>query len=205
MAVSNDVAPTGASGKRSRPSRRVVLGAAAGATALAAASTVAVAAGTGALFGPGTCTIPALPGAVVEVAAVDMAHMNGGMMGDGSMKGGTSYGWGTMRLYPSTSTVPAGTVSFLLRNAGTRSHELLVLPLTEGASAGARQTGSDRRVDETGNLGEASRSCGAGEGGGIRARSAGWVTLQLRPGRYELLCNETGHYTAGMWADLTVT
>jgi uncharacterized cupredoxin-like copper-binding protein len=80
-----------------------------------------------------------------------------------------------------------------------------VLPLAGSASAGARPDGADGRIDETGSLGEASRSCGAGEGSGVRAGSAGWVTLRLAQGRYELLCNEKNHYTDGMWTELTVT
>ena len=40
---------------------------------------------------------------------------------------------------------------------------------------------------------------------GIAAGSAGWVTLDLAPGRYELVCNLPGHYAAGMYTLLTVT
>jgi hypothetical protein len=74
-----------------------------------------------------------------------------------------------------------------------------------GASAGTRTVGADGRIDEGDSLGEVSRTCGAGAGGGIRAGSAGWVTLQLAPGRYELACNETDHYAQGMWTELVVT
>lgn len=200
-----DPGPRGRQNGHAGVSPRLLLGAAGAAVMLTVASTAAVAAGAGALSHRGACTVPALPGTVVEVAAVDMAHMNGAMMGGDSMMGGRGYSWGTMRLYPSMTTVPAGTVSFLFRNAGTRTHELVVLPLPDGAAPGARPVGSDQQVDEAGSLGEAARSCAAGAGDGIRARYAGWVTLQLTPGRYELLCNEDGHYTAGMWAELTVT
>lgn len=62
----------------------------------------------------------------------------------------------------------------------------------------------DDRVSETGSLGEAPKTCGAGAGEGIAPRSSGWVTLTLRPGRYELVCNLPGHYGAGMYALLTV-
>ncbi|MEA2312683.1 MAG: hypothetical protein QOE28_2651, partial [Solirubrobacteraceae bacterium] len=30
------------------------------------------------------------------------------------------------------------------------------------------------------------------------------LTLNLKPGHYALICNLPGHYTAGMYADLTV-
>jgi len=35
--------------------------------------------------------------------------------------------------------------------------------------------------------------------------ASGWVTVTLAPGQYELVCNLAGHYTAGMYAQLTVT
>ena len=62
----------------------------------------------------------------------------------------------------------------------------------------------DGRVDETGSVGEGSRSCDAGAGDGLAAGSAGWTTLQLPAGRYELVCNLPGHYAAGMRALLIV-
>lgn len=42
-------------------------------------------------------------------------------------------------------------------------------------------------------------------GEGILPSGSGWVTLDLQPGRYELLCNLPGHYRAGMYTELTVT
>jgi uncharacterized cupredoxin-like copper-binding protein len=34
--------------------------------------------------------------------------------------------------------------------------------------------------------------------------AASWVTLTLRLGRYELVCNLPGHYAIGMHAELDV-
>ena len=48
-------------------------------------------------------------------------------------------------------------------------------------------------------------TCGAGAGDGIDPGSIGWVTLNLPPGTYELLCNLPGHYAAGMYTELTIT
>jgi uncharacterized cupredoxin-like copper-binding protein len=47
-------------------------------------------------------------------------------------------------------------------------------------------------------LGEASNTCSADDGDGILPGGKGWTTLQLAPGRYELLCNLPGHYASGM-------
>lgn len=138
------------------------------------------------------CTVPSLPGSVVNVTLADMGGgMGGGMMG------------GTMRVVDQPAVVPAGDVSFHVVNVGSLTHELVVLPLPPGG-AGSKTTGADGRVDEAGSLGEASATCGAGAGEGIGPGAASWVTLRLAPGRYELLCNEPGHYAKGMYAELAV-
>lgn len=76
------------------------------------------------------------------------------------------------------------------------THELAVLLLPPGQVLGSRTPGADGKVDESGSLGETSASCAAGAGDGISPGSASWVTLNLRAGRYELLCNLPGHYIA---------
>jgi uncharacterized cupredoxin-like copper-binding protein len=109
-----------------------------------------------------------------------------------------------MRLSADRASVPQGQVSFAGTNLGNLPHELLVLPLPQGQTPGTRTTGPDGRIDEAGLLGEASASCADGEGQGILPGAASWVTLDLQPGRYELVCNYPGHYAAGMYAELTV-
>ena len=159
---------------------------------LAAGSVVALAAsGNGRTGALASCNLPSLPGQQVQVVLADM--------GGGSMMGGR------MMLRAAPQTVPSGTVSFLAANHGVRTHELLVLPVASGATVGTLPVGADNTVDEAGSLGEASRGCGAGHGAGIQPGQAGWVTLTLQPGRYELLCNQPGHYAAGMFAELDVT
>lgn len=204
-----------------RPSRRLLLAGMLAAIVLAAGSAVGLAAsgafrgqavsGTRAPAGRAAsglrCPPPRLAGSVVDVTLVDMG---GGMMGSpsgtGSMMGGSGRtGRGMARAFASPGVVAAGTVSLRVANQGTATHELVVLPLPAGQAAGARPVGTDGRVDETGSLGEASRSCGAGAGDGIAAGAAGWVTLTLQAGRYELVCNLPGHYAAGMYAELDVS
>lgn len=163
------------------------------ATLLLAGASVAALAATGAGPSDGaSCAAPSsLPGQRVQVVLADM--------GGGPMMGGR------MMLAASPPTVAAGTISFVAVDQGSRLHELLVLPLTAGSSVGTRAIGGNDTVDERTSLGEASRGCGAGHGDGIAPGQAGWVTLALRPGRYELLCNEPGHYAAGMFTQLDVT
>jgi uncharacterized cupredoxin-like copper-binding protein len=169
------------------------------AVVLAAASVTTIALATSAgqpahPQGSSACSPPALPGQRVTVVLGDMgAMMNGGMMRGGMM------------LHVTPQHVPADTVSIVALNHGTVTHELVVLPLASGAAAGTRAVGADNRVSEDGSVGEASAECSAGAGEGIAPGDASWVTLALKPGRYELLCNLPGHYAAGMYAELDVT
>ena len=178
---------------------RLIVAAANAVLVLAGASTVAVAAATGGFRSTGTapngeCSAPGLSGTVVNVHLVDM----GGRM----MMGG--WGGGMMRVLTSRARVSAGTVSFRVVNTGSLVHELVALPLSGTQRVGERAVGADGRVDETGSVGEASKTCGAGAGDGINPGAIGWVTLTLAPGNYELVCNLHGHYGAGMYAFLAV-
>lgn len=165
-----------------------------GAVVLVAGMSVGVWAIGGAQGGPRAagCAVPSLAGSVVRVTLSDM----GGMMGGGMMGS-------TMRIIDRPAVVPAGQVSFRVANVGSLTHELVVLPLPPGG-AGSRPVGSDGRVSEAGSLGEASKTCGAGAGEGIAPGAAGWVTLRLPRGRYELICNIPSHYASGMYAELDV-
>jgi uncharacterized cupredoxin-like copper-binding protein len=194
---------------------------AAAAVMLAGGSTVALSAASGTLttghpgpaFRNGTvrtdrCVAPALPGAVIDVTLADMAgHMQDGrrvgMMGPGYAPM-MAAGWGMpakMVVQATPTSAAAGTVSFRVTNVGALSHELVVLPLALDAHPGQRSVGADGTVDEGGSLGEASNTCGSD---GVMPGGTSWTTLQLTPGRYELLCNLPGHYVAGMYAELDV-
>ena len=149
-----------------------------------------------------SCAPTTLPGTTVHVR---LTNIGGAMMGSAGMMGrGTTAPAGVMRIATDRVSVPAGQVSLVAANSGSMTHELVILPLAAGQAVGTRAIGADNRVSETGSLGEASRSCGAGAGDGIAAGSSGWVTIQLRPGRYELVCNIAGHYRSGMYTELDV-
>ena len=142
---------------------------------------------------------PKLPGTVVNVS---LTNMGGSMMGG---QGSTMMGRGGMGLIADHATVPHGTVSFFVANDGSIDHEMVVLPLADSQTPGTRPVAGDGRVDEGGSLGEASKTDGEGAGEGIVAGASGWMTVTLAPGHYELVCNLAGHYTAGMFTELTVT
>ena len=224
-----------------RSTLRVALVAGAATVALAGGSTLALAAVTDG-FGTGrtgtayapmsragagqvdpstSCTVPSLPGSVVEVTLADMGGAMAGSggyagrdgmgargmggTGSGGRPGGPIGGVGMMSVGLSRTSVPAGQVSLAVRNLGVRDHELVVLPLADGAQPGQRTVGPDGTVSEDGSLGEASASCAPDEGDGIASGATGWTTLTLAAGRYELVCNLPGHYAAGMVAELDVT
>jgi uncharacterized cupredoxin-like copper-binding protein len=155
-------------------------------------------AGAGASAGRGsTPKAGAGAGTVVNVSVKD----SGGPMGEG---GGPLHG-GAMSLKADRTTVPHGTVSFRVTNAGAVHHEMVILPLGNSKAVGARPFGGDARVDEAGSLGEVSRSDGGKNDSGIVPGTSGHVTLSLKPGQYELVCNVVGHYASGMFTKLTVT
>jgi len=109
-----------------------------------------------------------------------------------------------MRLVASPNTVAAGQVSLVASNLGWRTHELVILPLSTSATAGQRVPAADGKVREAGSLGEASNTCAAGTGEGIKSGAVGWTTVTLAAGRYELVCNLRNHYADGMHQELDV-
>ena len=145
------------------------------------------------------CAPASVPGHRVTVTLGDPA---GHLGRTGMMRGRTMAMRGWLRATP--TTVPDGTVTFVAVNTGGLTHELVVLPLADGALAGQREVGYDGAVAEDDAITEASADCAAGTGDGILPGGAGWVTVRLAPGRYELACNLPGHYAAGMVDELVV-
>lgn len=182
-----------------RRSERGLLAGLAVAVAIAAGlSTLGLAAVTGGArhdgfgrFATTTCSRPKLEGHVIDVQLSDAGS---GMMGPGPMMATLSV---------DASSVPAGRVSLVAHDRGALAHEVVVLPLSSDGP-GTRPTGSDGKVNESASLGEASRSCAQGAGDGLSPGSTGWTTLTLKPGRYELICDEPWHYASGMFDVLTV-
>jgi uncharacterized cupredoxin-like copper-binding protein len=143
-------------------------------------------------FGTVSCPVPQQTGTTLDVTVTDGGDS---MMGQAPMMA-------TMRVTP--RSVPAGQISFVVSNGGVLVHEMVVLPLPSDGP-GTRPTGTDGKIDESQSLGEASRSCASNTGDGIAPGSVGWTTMTLKPGRYELVCDEPWHYAAGMFDVLTVT
>jgi uncharacterized cupredoxin-like copper-binding protein len=144
--------------------------------------------------------MPARPGSSASFVNVSLTD-SGGPMGEGN---GPMHP-GAMGLKADHTTVPHGSVTFQVTNAGAVNHEMVILPLTASQAAGTRPFDGEAKVDETGTLGEASKSGGEGTGDGIEPGASGRMTVTLAPGQYELVCNLMGHYVSGMYGKLTVT
>ena len=97
----------------------------------------------------------------------------------------------------STSQVAAGAYSFVVRNEGTTSHELVVFRMAR--PKGPVPTFGYGDVDESSRAFEKVADTGAVRPGASRTLGA-----TLHPGTYVLLCNLPGHYQAGMRATLIV-
>lgn len=131
-----------------------------------------------------------------SVVNITLSDGGGAMMGGGSAM--------MVSLAASPGSVPNGPVTFVATNTGALNHELLIHPLpTDGA--GTRPVGTDGKINEQSSLGEASTSCGRGPGDGISPGTRSWVTVNLAPGKYELLCDEPWHYANGMFTEFTVS
>lgn len=91
-----------------------------------------------------------------------------------------------MMVMPSTSRVPAGTVTFVVKNTGKLKHNFVVL---KTSLAPSKLMMMDSRAMESGLVGKTPVF-----GPGQTRR----LTLTQKPGKYVLLCNVAGHYMAGM-------
>ncbi len=99
---------------------------------------------------------------------------------------------GPMTMTASPASVAAGPVTFTVKNSGTIKHEMVVLK-TDGATL---TPGADGKVSESSTVGEA---------GDVEVGKTKAVTLNLKPGQYELVCNIKDHYKMGMHVAFTVT
>lgn len=96
-------------------------------------------------------------------------------------------------LKASAQRVPAGKVTFVVRNAGKMKHEFVVIRTNAAAKALPMK---GQQASEAGAKGEIEAF-----GPGKTKR----LTLTLAPGKYVLLCNLPGHYKAGQRLAFVVT
>jgi uncharacterized cupredoxin-like copper-binding protein len=93
------------------------------------------------------------------------------------------------------STVPRGTITFNVKNAGTMVHEVVVLKTDVAADKIAPDPDEPGKMSEDGSQGES---------GDLDPTAAKTFTLDLEPGNYVLICNQPAHYLLGMHIAFTV-
>ena len=136
-----------------------------------------------------TCA-PTVTGPVVHVTLNDRGTA---ILGTSSLM--------VLSLHVSPTTIASGPVTIVATNVGALRHALYVWPVRRDVDA----TGLVQLASDSPSLGEASRSCGRGRGGGIAPGSSSWITLSLARGTYMLACDERGYYTSDMVRALRVT
>jgi uncharacterized cupredoxin-like copper-binding protein len=92
----------------------------------------------------------------------------------------------------STKAVPAGKVTFVVKNAGFKEHEFVVIRTNRAPNA-LPIKGS--RASEAGHQGEIQE---------FRPGLTKTLTLTLRAGKYVLICNVLRHYQRGQRTGFTV-
>jgi uncharacterized cupredoxin-like copper-binding protein len=89
----------------------------------------------------------------------------------------------------------AGPVTFTVTNAGAAMHELAVLKTDLAEGSIPSRADDPSKAQETENVGEAED---------IEPGMTKTFTATLDPGKYVLICNQPGHYAAGMHVSFTV-
>ena len=99
----------------------------------------------------------------------------------------------------SRTSIPAGKVTFELVNKGKITHEMVVVKTNLPAKGLSARADDRTKMDEN----AAGQSLGEIENVGPGKTKTG--TPDLTSGRYLLICNEAGHYKAGMVTEFRET
>jgi uncharacterized cupredoxin-like copper-binding protein len=100
-----------------------------------------------------------------------------------------------MKVTVDHTSISAGPVTFVVKNSGAILHELVVIQTDVAQDKMVMGTEEVGKMDETGNVGET---------GDVLAGESKAFTVNLPAGHYVLMCNEVGHYEAGMHVAFTV-
>ena len=101
---------------------------------------------------------------------------------------------GPMTMTVSPASVPAGKVTFVVKNSGTIEHEMVVLKTDEAVDGLA--VDAEGKVSEDTSIGEVPE---------FAADTTDSVTLDVTAGKYVLVCNIAKHYGMGMRAAFSAT
>jgi uncharacterized cupredoxin-like copper-binding protein len=98
----------------------------------------------------------------------------------------------------SSASAPPGVVTFKVTNTSTDTiHEMIVMYMADPTKP-LPYIDNENKVDEdkAGDKGEVSE---------LDPGKSGSLTVNLKAGKYLLICNVVGHFAAGMWTPFEVT
>ncbi len=150
-------------------------------------------------------TAALMAGGIAASEAASVVHVSlWDKGGDMQMATGLEYGMpgidksnATMGVRAVPAVARTGKVTFQVRNDSKDTiHEMIVMYLADPSKL-LPYIAAENRVDEdkAGDKGEVSE---------LDPGMSGSLTVDLRPGKYLLICNVPGHYAAGMWSEFTV-
>jgi uncharacterized cupredoxin-like copper-binding protein len=102
-------------------------------------------------------------------------------------------------------SVKAGKVKFVVTNAGTIVHEMIVLKTSTPFDQLPVADAGDPPAPVTSGANKVSEATKSGETGDVAKGKTKSVTLNLKKGNYALVCNIAQHYGLGMRAAFSVT
>ncbi|HWS46603.1 MAG TPA: hypothetical protein VN636_12135 [Acidimicrobiia bacterium] len=117
---------------------------------------------------------------------------------------------GPMTLTATPSSAPAGNITFVVKNAGTIDHEVLLIklesgqvyntiPITDAGDPPAKVKSGADKIDEANNIAE------TGDPNLKPGETRSFTAKNVTAGNYALVCNIAKHYGLGMRAPFTVT
>ncbi|MBC7460394.1 MAG: cbb3-type cytochrome c oxidase subunit I [Thermoleophilia bacterium] len=102
---------------------------------------------------------------------------------------------GKLYVRPEVASVAGGAVTFAVTNKGSMPHQLVVLKTD--IAPGKLPAGDGGMAKEVGRVGAVEQV--------TPGSATQYLTLDLKPGKYVLICNVPGHYGLGQYASFTVT
>ena len=152
-------------------------------------------------FGLAGTVIRANAATAVKVTLWDKGANSMMMLGREHMRGmgmqGAMMHNSTMGITATPASAKAGEITFEAINSSKDIvHEMIVAPMPNPVKSLPYDVNA-QRVDEekAGHLGEVAE---------LAPGAAGALRITLKPGKYLLYCNVTGHYALGMWTEFTV-
>jgi uncharacterized cupredoxin-like copper-binding protein len=109
-----------------------------------------------------------------------------------------------MSITLSQDYAPAGKVTFLITNAGTMGHEMVVLKTDQPADS-FKITGFEGEPNRFNEDAKGLTNVGETGDPAMKPGTSMMLTIDMAQGHYAIVCNLNGHYAAGMHQDFWVT